>query len=84
MDGEEEGDHEQRDEVSVGRLLQGHDGGALDAEVGLEERSQPGHVSAIPIHLVEESEGQQCTEVGNQEMEEKKGARDPHRPDEVE
>ena len=28
---------EQPDEVGLGCLLQGHDGGALDAEVGLEE-----------------------------------------------
>ena len=36
MDGAEVGVLEQPDEVGLGCLLQGHDGGALEAEVGLE------------------------------------------------
>ena len=36
MDGAEVGILEKADEVSLGRLLKGHDGGALEAEIGLE------------------------------------------------
>ena len=36
MDGAQIGVFEQTDQISLGRLLQSHDGGALEAQVGLE------------------------------------------------
>ncbi len=36
VDGSQVGVLEERDEVSLGRLLEGHDGARLEAEVGLE------------------------------------------------
>ena len=36
MDGAQVGVLEQADEVGLGRLLQGHNGGALEPQVGLE------------------------------------------------
>ena len=37
VDGREVGVLEERDEVGLGSLLEGHDGGRLEAEVGLED-----------------------------------------------
>ncbi len=40
VDGGEVGVLEKGDEVSLGRLLEGHDGGRLESEVGLHEHER--------------------------------------------